>query len=169
MAWFGSAKLTVGLNLKDLFQPQWLYDSVLSRKLTPPLPLHGLFCYSQPRLGWGQAGNPFMGHQPILHSICLTTGNSTQTSQFIRSLATVLSMPTVKSVHTDRGRLWRAKRANILLSSSPFSIGVFSSPTPRDGSPLQSRNPLDEQNKPTRQHILQPRSRKFAGLWQKGT
>lgn len=115
-------------------------------------------------MAWGQAGNPFMGHQTMFHAICRITGNSTQTSQFIKSLATVLSMPTVKPTHTARGGLRWARRTNILLSSSPFSTSVFSSPAPSDGSRLQSRrNPLDKQKKPPGTTFLQPRTRKSTG------
>lgn len=126
-----------------------VFYGIISKKLPPPLSLEGLFCYCPPRLAWGQAGNPFKWHQTIFHSICLITRKPTWTSQFIKSLATVLSMPTERSTHTERGELRWARRTNILLSSSLFSISVFSSPTPSDGSPLQSRrNPLDKQKKP---------------------
>lgn len=77
-----------------------VFYSIVSRKLSPFLTLEGL-CYSQPRLAWGPMGNAFMGQQIILHFICLINGNSTQTSQFITSLATMLSTFTVRSIQRE--------------------------------------------------------------------
>lgn len=141
-------------------QKTYVFYSTISIKLPPPLSLEGLCCCCQPRLAWGQVGKPCMGHQTIFHSMCLTTGNSTRTTHFIISAATVPSMPTLKSIHPEAGTNEEGEQTSYcpvpLFQSMCFPV------TEQKKSPGQA----EETN---RQYVLQPRPRKPAALQHKGT
>lgn len=135
-----------------------VFYSIVSRKLPPPLTLEGL-CYCQPRLAWGPAGNAIMGHQIILHFTCLINGNSTQTFQFIKSLATMLSVSTVMSIQREVDSDEQEE------PTSCFPVPRFQSVCfPAPLSVTEWKKSPGEAEETVGQHVLQTRLRKSTGL-----
>lgn len=129
------------INLSSLHHSSWsrgkkIRDHIPKEELASQLPtcqmllLRNYRSVSIPCIWWALT--------PLLFS----WKTSTWTSQFLKPMATILSITVLTSIDTDE------QEEPISCFPVPLFWSVFSSPTPRNSRPLQSgRNPLHKQKK----------------------